>query len=105
MILTWTKDGISYEADPRHAEIVIDELGLKDAKGVVTPGTTEDGATKDNNEKQLDDHHPSKYRAIVARLNYLTSDRPDISLSVKEFARSMSSPSEGGQEKLKRLGR
>ena len=38
-ILTWGSEGISYEADPRHAEIVISELKLSEAKGVVTPGT------------------------------------------------------------------
>ena len=34
-VLTWTKEGIHYEADPRHAEIVAEQLGLRDAKGVV----------------------------------------------------------------------
>ena len=67
-VLTWTKDGISYEADPRHAEIVIDELGLKDANGVATLGAKEEGTTKDDNEDKMDAHHSSKYRAIVARL-------------------------------------
>ena len=28
-ILTWTKAGVRYEADPRHAEIVIKDLLLK----------------------------------------------------------------------------
>ena len=52
-ILTWKSDGISYEADPRHAEIVVKELGLTEAKGVVTPGTKEEGTTKDNNGEKL----------------------------------------------------
>ena len=46
-ILTWGPNGISYEADPRHAEIVIKELGLTEAKGVFTPGTKEEGTTKE----------------------------------------------------------
>ena len=31
-ILTWAKDGILYEADQRHAEMVVSELGLKKSK-------------------------------------------------------------------------
>ena len=34
----WKKDEIWYEADPRHAEILIRELGLNGKRTVVTPG-------------------------------------------------------------------
>ena len=37
-MLTWTKKGVEYEADPRHAEIVIESLGLTDAKPLKLPG-------------------------------------------------------------------
>ena len=76
-----TKDGIKYEADPRHAEIVIDEVGLEDAEGVGSPGTKEEGTTNDDNEDKLDEYHSSRYRATVARLNYRTPDRPDIAFT------------------------
>ena len=104
-ILTWGSGGISYEADPRHAEIAVKELNLVDAKGVVTPGTKEEGTTKADREDKLAANETSLYRGQVARLNYLAVDRPDIAFSVKELARTMSSPSKGCQEKLKRLGR
>ena len=32
------KDGVEYEPDPRHAELIIEELGLQNAKSVATPG-------------------------------------------------------------------
>ena len=79
--LTWTKNGTNYEADPRHAEIVIEELGLKDADGVVPPRTTEERTTNADHETKLDDAHTSRYQGLVARLNDLTSDRPDIAFS------------------------
>ena len=41
-MLSWTQNGIEYEADQRHADLVVSELGLGDAKGVTTPGTNED---------------------------------------------------------------
>ena len=37
-VITWIKEeGIRYEADPRHQETIIGELGLKDGKGSASP--------------------------------------------------------------------
>ena len=41
-IITYTATGITYEPDPGHMEAVVHELGLGNAKGVVTPGIKED---------------------------------------------------------------
>merc|ERR1739836_281449 len=60
---------------------------------------------KSHVDDKLDDHKHSVYRALVARANYLAPDRPDIAFAVKELARSMSSPSRGDWERLKRLAR
>ena len=38
MIVTWADNGIQYEADQRHCEILIREFELGFAKGVDTPG-------------------------------------------------------------------
>ena len=38
-IIEWREDGIHLEADQRHAEIIIKELGLEDAKGSDVPGS------------------------------------------------------------------
>ena len=37
-IIRWTPEGIEFEADPRHAEIVIKELGLEGSKAIKVPG-------------------------------------------------------------------
>ena len=37
-IMRATPQGFELEADPRHAEMVIERLGLQSRKGVVTPG-------------------------------------------------------------------
>ena len=38
-IVTWTTEGIRYEADQRHGEIIMKQLGLESgAKAVTTPG-------------------------------------------------------------------
>ena len=104
--MTWEgHKGISYEVDPRHAEIVIEQLDLKNAKSVSTAGTKDEGHTQDDHEMPLDDKEASMYRAIVARCNYLALDRPDIAYSVKELARQMLSPRRGDMQRFKRLGR
>ena len=41
-VLGWTADGLTFEADQRHAEILISELGMKGCKPVATPGARED---------------------------------------------------------------
>ena len=39
--------GIEYEADPRHAEIMLTQLDLQDAKPAATPGSKEEGSVGD----------------------------------------------------------
>ena len=43
-VIAWGEDGITYEADQRHAELIIGELGLDNAKAVATPGSREDAS-------------------------------------------------------------
>jgi hypothetical protein len=38
-VLSWHEWGLGYEADPRHAEMVINEMGMGNAKAVGTPGS------------------------------------------------------------------
>ena len=105
-LVTWhEKDGIKYDADPRHVEIILKQLHLEDAKPVTTPGTKEEGRNSEDKDLALGDKEATSYRALVARCNYLSPDRPDISFSVKELARSMANPTRGDLQKLKRLAR
>ena len=67
-IIAWKgAKGIVYEADPRHLEIIVEQLGLQEAKTVSTPGAKEDGRTQEDCEQPLGDEETSKYRARVAR--------------------------------------
>ena len=51
-VVTWELSGITWEPDPRHAEIVIDQPGLKDAKPFKLPGV-KDRSRRDR--KAMDD--------------------------------------------------
>ena len=50
-IFRWTKEGVEYEADPRHAEIILQQLNITTCKPVCTPGTREEGHTKEGDTK------------------------------------------------------
>merc|ERR1711911_187427 len=103
-VVQWTDEGIEYEADQRHAEIIVKALGLgEESKGVVTPGHKREAKPED--ERELAPKDATAYRASVARGNYLAQDRTDIQFAVKELSRSMSAPTEGDWMSLKRLGR
>ena len=45
------------------------------------------------------------FRAVVARLNYMAGDRPDMQYAVKEMARSMSSPKTSDWQGVIRIGK
>jgi len=103
-IITWTDQGIEYESDQRHAEIIVKQMGLlANAKGVMTPGIRR--KKEEIDETELGQRESSIYRGIVARANYLGQDRSDIKFAVKELSRRMAKPRVGDIESAKRLAR
>ena len=103
-VVEWSPEGIWYEADQRHAEIIVDRMGLSGSgKGVVTPGMRKEEEPGDDEELNRTDS--TAYRGLVARGNYLTQDRSDIQYAVKELSRAMASPTVGDWKSLKRLAR
>ena len=105
-VLRCTGDGWEIEADPRHAELIVEQLGLSSEKGLSTPGPTT-GAEEDDAEDDvpLVGVDVTSYRAIIARCNYLGSDRPDCLFAIKEGCREMSAPTTGSLRRLRRIGR
>ena len=120
-IFRYTESGIELEADPRHAELVIKELGLENAKASRVPGnkTTDENleaqdrdswwqpkvSEADTEAETLDAESARRYRAVAARLNYLAVDRPDIQHEVKKAARAMSSPCSHHWQQLSKIGK
>ena len=104
-IVEWTPSGIKYEADSRHAEIIIDTLGLNTkTKGSPIPGSRLEYNNTDQ-EMLLGSRDATMYRALVARANYLAQDRLDIAFATKELSIGMPSPKLSDWNQLKRLGR
>ena len=95
-------EAIETEADARHAEILVHQLNLQNAKTLETPGVK---STSSDVGHTLPLEMHTAFRSMCMRANYLAEDQPDVSFACKDIARLMSEPCEAGWEKLKRLGR
>ena len=107
-IIRWTKEGIEYEPDQRHAEKVVNDLGLEKSREVSTPCVPEIAADKRVNDKGkilLEAQDATRFRGIAARINYLAADRPDLQFASKCASKHMANPTQEGWEVLKRIGR
>ena len=106
-IIRHTESGWEVEADPRHAELVIEQLELdKDKdKGIGTPGVSGADEEDDDDDEALKGEDITRYRGIIARCNYLGPDRPDCLFAIKEGCREMSAPTTGSMRRLRRIGR
>ena len=54
---------------------------------------------------ELDADEATTFRALAARANYLSMDRPEISYASKELCRDFAKPTKSSWEKLRRLSR
>jgi hypothetical protein len=100
-----TENGYEWEADQRHAELIIASAGLdSESKPLSNPGRKLAGKELDEPDL-LGAEAASEYRARAARANFLASDRPDVAFAVKELCRGMSAPTVRDQDALKRLAR
>ena len=104
-IIRVTDNGWECEPDQRHVDLIIEGLGLVNAKGVSAPGEEEKQWEREENQIELGQEEVRRFRGHAARLNYLAADRPDIAYSTKEICRAMAKPTRGAWKKLKRLCR
>ena len=102
-----TTGAVTYEADPRHAEALIRDLGMESAKPAKTPAEKKKGSDlKAMLESQpLNAELAKQYRSHTMRAAFLAQDRPDIAEATKSLARHMKEPTEFAWADLKRLVR
>ena len=82
-IIRRTEEGWEYEADQRHAELIVKGLGLEEAKAVATPAEGERPWLAEEDEEKLGSQEAREFRGLAARANYLALDRVDIQYAVK----------------------
>ena len=99
-----TDDALEYEADPRHAEILVAQMKLtQSSKAAPTPGVK--AKVTESSLEELPSDEAAVYRSACVRLGYLASDRPEVQFAAKECARGMAKPTRAHQEALKRAVR
>ncbi len=98
---------LEYEADQRHAELIVRTLGLENAKPVSTPGEKKKASDVLANMSLpvVSRERITLFRSLVMRAAYLSQDRGDLTDSVKCLARKMTGPTEEDFQDLKRLAR
>ena len=69
-----------------------------------TPATKA-SAEQVHQDEALEESKVTHFRALAARGNYLSVDRPECQFAAKEVCRFMASPSKLSVEALKRMGR
>ena len=101
-ILRRTQHGFEVEADPRHAELIIEEMLEGGLRTLSTPGVDEKEKQEEEDIK-LEGEQVRTFRSISARCNYLSQDRPDLLYPVKEICREMATPTKGSWRRLQRV--
>ena len=96
--------GWRLEADPRHAELVVEQLGVGELRAAATPGIDGPEEIDQDDDEDITGADVTRFRGVAARCNYLAFDRPDIQFATKEICREMSKPTTGSLRRLKRLG-
>ena len=77
-IVRVTDNGLLYEADPRHAEMLIKAFQLEGAKGVVTPGVKSHEANGD--PETIDQDFAHEINGILAELRHKVRPMSKVSL-------------------------
>ena len=71
------RTGDTHEHDPRHVEAVLKEMGMENCKPVSNPGVKL-ASEVIGDGKVLDKRRGSEIRRVIAILNYIAQDRPDL---------------------------
>lgn len=97
-------DALVYEADEKHVETVLKEVGLeKESKTSEVPLPRDYEAQDADVELAPVDAH--RYRRIAAVVNYLALDRPDLQFAAGVLGRTAARPTERSMANLTKLSR
>ena len=98
----WTDVGIGIEGDPKHYALISKEWGMEQCSPADTP-VSKDSWSKIGNGEKLEPTAASHVRRTIARINYLSQDRPDLAVAARIASQHMSEPYEGTVQFIKRV--
>ena len=101
-MLRWTKDGVTNESDQRHVEIVVKDMNMKKANAAHAGGASAvRGANFRLSSPDMTKNEASRFQGLVACVNYLSLDRPDLQRAAKTASQHMAQPKVGDWTKIK----
>ena len=105
--IRWGDQGLSWEADPRHSETIIKELGLDDSNGAAAPCTEDIRALSEKRMQSsaIEGDEATSYRRLVATANFIATDRADIQYTTRCLSKGMAKPTREDVKALRHLGR
>ena len=105
IILRWSEQGWQTEADPRHGDLVAEQLGVQQGKGLSTPGNDDDEDVHAGDDEELAGDDITLFRGLAARCNSMAQDRLDLQYAAKEICRETARTMNGSLRKLTRLAK
>ena len=97
------RNGAAWEEST--TELIAKVSKKKFAKARVGSKAAKDAERLEQGGEELDEEASTLYRALAARLLYLSMDRPEVAFVAKELCRHFAHPSRTGAEALKRAAR
>jgi len=94
--------------DSRHSNILLNEWGMVNCRGLDTPlgkeaESEEDKKTLESKGNPMNEVDARKYRRGTARVNFMSQDRLDLSVASRLMSQNMATPKEGDEKMLKRV--
>ena len=103
--MRWTSRSIEFEADPKHRLLVMETFGFEEnSKGLVNNGE-KDLKEELGDDEEMEKKEATEFRGVVARMNFLSQDCPDLQFPVKECSKQMAKPRKGAWKSAKKIAR
>ena len=106
--LVLTKDGIEWQGDRKLVDAFLKRAGVDASCSTTRVGQVDTPGVKrerDTEAPPMNGAEATMHRSLVALLNYIAQDRPDLSFCAKDLSQTMSRPRCGDEVPLKRVVR
>ena len=83
----------------------METFGFKeDSRGLVNNGE-KDTKGEEGEDEEMEKEEGTEFRGVVARMNFLSQDCPDLQFPVKECSKQMANPTKGARRSAKKIAR
>lgn len=93
---------MSYEGDDKHTELLLREWGMVQCKSVSST-LTKELVEQIGEGARLGETEERRVRRSIARVNFMSQDRPDLCCAARILSKHMSAPTEGTRSALQHV--